>query len=250
RRPGKPRRYLRLPEPKLEALVDLELKTMVRKRQLLVTFGTIFIVGTALLAMYGIVGQPVGLPRGVADVFYPFVLAASVYVAAATQLTVPGMASLGKELDRLWILKSLPVSGRTVFAAKTVAILLLAPAVVLGIALPLPLAAGFPLAVTAFLLVVFLAVCFVLVALGIYVGGRSPNFDPNTGGLPDSIAMYNVLLVALVLAFLVVALPAQVYRWDVGLGILSAIMAADLGAASVVFATGRAASRYDALAVP
>jgi len=248
RRPGKPRHYVRLADAKLEALVDLELKTMVRKRQLLLTFGTILVVGLALLGTYGVVGHPAGLPPSVAGVFYPFILAAAVYVAAATQLTVPGLAALGKELDRLWILRSLPVPGRTAYAAKTIAILLIVPVVILGVALPLPLFAGFPLAVTAFVVLVSSAACLALVALGVYAGARNPNFDPNTGGLPDSIAMYNLFLVALVVAFVVVAIPAQVYQYDFVLGILAAILAADLAAALVVFATKRAARRYDAIA--
>jgi len=248
RRPGKPRHYVRLADAKLEALVDLELKTMVRKRQLLLTFGTILIVGISLLATYAVVGQPAGLPPSVAGVFYPFILAAAVYVAAATQLTVPGLAALGKELDRLWILRSLPVPGRTAYAAKTLVILLLVPAIIMGVALPLPLFAGFPVAVTAFIVLVSAAACLALVALGVYAGARSPNFDPNTGGLPDSIAMYNVFLAALVVAFIVVALPAQVYQHDFALGIMAAILAADVAVALVVFATTRAARRYDAIA--
>jgi hypothetical protein len=246
RRPGKPRHYVRLADAKLEALVDLELKTMVRKRQLLLTFGTILVVGIATLSTYSIVGQPAGLPPSVAGIFYPFILAASIYVAAATQLTVPGLAALGKELDRLWIVRSLPVPGRTAYSAKTLAILLFVPAVLLGVALPLPILAGFPVAVTAFIALVSLAACLILVALGVFAGARSPNFDPNTGGLPDSIAMYNVFLAALVLAFLVIAVPAGVYQFDRILGILAAVLVADLAALAVVLSAKSAAHRYDA----
>jgi len=246
RRPGKPRHYVRLADAKLEALVDLELKTMVRKRQLLLAFATILVVGIAPLGTFAVVGHPAGLPPSVAGVFYPFILAAAVYVAAATQLAVPGLAALGKELDRLWITRSLPVPGRTAYAAKTIAILLFVPAVVLGVALPLPLFAGFPLAVTAFIVLVSLAVCLTLVALGVYGGARSPNFDPNTGGLPDSIAMYNVFLAALVLAFLVIAVPAGLYQFDRVLGILGAVLVADLSALAVVLSAKSAARRYDA----
>jgi len=246
RRPGKPRRYLRLADDKLAALVDLELKTIVRKRQLLLTFGTILVVGIAILATYSIVGQPAGLPPSVAGIFYPFILAASVYIAAATQLTVPGLAALGKELDRLWIVRSLPVPGRTAYAAKTFAIVLFVPAVLLGVALPLPIFAGFPLTVTAFIALVSLAACLILAALGVFVGARSPNFDPNTGGLPDSIVMYNVFLAALVLAFLVIAAPTAAYQFDRVLGIMGAAAMADLAALAVVLSAKSAAHRYDA----
>ena len=168
------------------------------------------------------------------------------YIAAATQLTVPGLAALGKELDRLWIVRSLPVPGRTAYAAKTFAIVLFVPAVLLGVALPLPIFAGFPLTVTAFIALVSLAACLILAALGVFVGARSPNFDPNTGGLPDSIVMYNVFLAALVLAFLVIAAPTAAYQFDRVLGIMGAAAMADLAALAVVLSAKSAAHRYDA----
>ncbi len=169
------------------------------------------------------------------------------YVAAATQLAVPGMAVIGKELGRLWILKSAPVPGRTVLKAKATAILLLTPAVLLAVVLPLPVVAGFPLPVTGLLVLVSLAACFALTALGVYVGGEHPNFDPNTQGLPDSIEMYNTFLAALVVAFVVVTVPVAVYRLDRVLGILAAILLADMAALSMVLAVDRAARRYEVL---
>ena len=249
RRRGASRPYVRLRDPKLEALVDAELKTMVRKAQLALSLATILILGIALLVLYALVSSPVGLPSRFAGMFYPIVIAAAVYVAATTQLTVPGMAALGKELDRLWILKSHPVSGTTVYRAKAAAILLLTPAILVAVVLPLPLIAGFPPAMVAFLVSVSAAVSFTLGALGLYIGGRHPNFDSNTGGLPDSIAMYNVFLAALVLAFVVVSIPTGVYRFDRVLGVLGAILAADLAVLAPIFATRGAARRYEGLEV-
>jgi hypothetical protein len=247
RRVGEPRPYLRLPDPKLEALVDAELKTMVRKRQVALSLATVAVLGIALLALYFVVGPPVGLPRRFAGLFYPIVVAMGIYVAAATQLTVPGMAALGKELDRLWILRSHPVAGSTVYRAKTAAILLLMPAVLVAVVLPLPILAGFPMAVIALLILVAVATAFALTALGVYLGARNPNFDPNTQGLPDSIALYNVFLAALVLAFVVIALPTGVYQFDPVLGILGAAFVADVAALAVILSAGRAGERFDAL---
>ena len=247
RRTKASRTILHLPEPKLEALVGAELRTMARKRQTALTFATIAVLGIALVALFLLVGPPVGLPPRFAGLFYPIVIAMGIYVAAATQLAVPGMAALGKELDRLWILKSLPVSGTTVVQAKTIAILVSAPAVVAAVVLPLPILAGFPVMVTALIVILAIAACFALLALGIWVGGRHPNFDPNTQGLPDSIEMYNVFLAALVLAFVVLAGPAQVYGRDHVLGILVAILVADIAALILVLATRGAARRYEVL---
>lgn len=249
RRAGEPRPYVRLPDGQLGALLDAELKTMVRRRQIALSLATILVLGVALLVLYAIVGPPSTLPPDFARLFYPIVIAMGVFVAATTQLAVPGMATLGKELDRLWILKSHPVSGTTVYRAKTLAILVLSPAVVLAVVLPLPVVAGFPAAVTGFLLVVSVAVCFALIALGIYIGGKHPNFDPNTQGLPDSIEMYNTFLAALVLAFVVVAVPVGVYQFDVVLGILASVLVADGSALAVVVAAGNAARRYDGMEV-
>jgi len=247
RRTKASRTILRLPEPKLEALVDAELRTMARKRQTALTFATIAVLGIALVALFFLVGPPVGLPPRFAGLFYPIVIAMGIYVAAATQLAVPGMAAIGKELDRLWILKSLPVAGTTVVQAKTIAIFVSAPAVVAAVVLPLPLLAGFPAMVTALLVILAVSTCFALTALGIWVGGRHPNFDPNTQGLPDSIEMYNVFLAALVLAFVVLAGPAQVYGRDHVLGLLVAMLVADVAALLLVLATRGAARRYEVL---
>jgi len=247
RRVGEPRSYVRLPDPQMDALVNLELKTMVRKRQVLLSLATTVVVGIALVSTYAVVGPPVGLDPRFASLFYPIIVAAGVYVVAATQLTVPGMAALGKELDRLWILKSHPVPGRTVYSAKAAAILFLAPSLLVAVALPLPLVAGFRWEVVAYLLATSVAVTFGLVALGLYVGGRSPNFDPNTQGLPDSIAMYNVFLAALFVAFVLFAALVPLYQADRALGILGAILVADLAALSVVIVSVGATRRYDLL---
>ena len=249
RRLGEPRPYVRLPDPQLQALVDLELKTMVRKRQVLLSLATTVIVGVALLGTYAVVGPPVGLPGPFADLFYPIIVAAGVYVVVATQLMVPGMAALGKELDRLWILKSHPVSGRTVYGGKAAAILFLAPPLFVAVALPLPLLAGFRWEVVAFLLAASAAVTFGLVSLGLYVGARNPNLDPNTQGLPDSIAMYNVFLAALFVGFVLFALPAGVYRFDRVLGILAAVLLAAALAFGVFLTSRGGARRYERLEV-
>ncbi len=245
RRPGEPKPYLRLADAQLGALLDAELKTMVRRRQLALSVATIAVLGVALVVLYGIVGPPAALPPQFARLFYPIVIAMAVFVAASTQLAVPGMAALGKELDRLWILRSHPVPGATVYRAKTLAVLILSPAILVAVVLPLPVISGFPAAATGFLIIVSVAACFALTALGVYVGGKHPNFDPNTQGLPDSIEMYNVFLAALVLAFVVVAVPAGVYRFDVVLGILSAVLVADGSALAVVMAARTAARRYE-----
>lgn len=245
RRPGEPRAYLRLPDTKLSALVDAELKTMVRRRQVALSLGTLIVLGVALLVLYAIVGPPTSLPPQFASLFYPLVIAMGVFVAAATQLAVPGMAALGKELDRLWILRSQPVPGATVYQAKTLAITVMIPAVILAVVLPLPAVAGFPATVTAFLLLVSFAACLALTAFGVYVGGKHPNFDPNTQGLPDSIEMYNAFLAGLVLAFVVFAVPARVFDFDRVLGLLAAILAADVAALLVLLSTRGAARRYD-----
>lgn len=249
RRPGEPRPYLTLSDAPLGALLDAELKTMVRRRQVALSLATIAVLGVALVVLYGVVGPPALLPPQFARLFYPLVIAMAVFVAASTQLAVPGMAALGKELDHLWILKSQPVSGATVYRAKTLAVLLLSPAILLAVVLPLPAISGFPAAVTGLLLIVSIAVCFALTALGVYVGGKHPNFDPNTQGLPDSIEMYNVFLAALVLAFAVVAVPAGVYRFDSVLGILAAILVADASALLVMLAVRGGTRRYDSLEV-
>ena len=247
RRRGEPRPYLRFRDARLEALVDAELKTMVRKRQVALSLAMVVVLGVALVALYGIVGPPAGLPSRFTTLFYPVVVAMGIYVAAATQLTVPGMAALGKELDRLWILKSHPVPGLVVYRAKTAAILLLVPAILAAVVLPLPLLAGFPPSVVALLVLVGVGTCFALTAVGVYLGARNPNFDPNTQGLPDSIAMYNVFLGALVVAFAWIGIPAGVYAFDGVLGLLAAALCADLGALAVVLGVEGSARRYDAL---
>jgi hypothetical protein len=88
-----------------------------------------------------------------------------------------------------------------------------------------------------------------MIAVGLYFGARSPSFDRNTGGLPDSFTMYAVFILGLIACVVVFAPAPLVFMNDRVLGVLVAILMADLSALLLTFVVRIAGNRIDALEV-
>jgi hypothetical protein len=173
---------------------------------------------------------------------------AGAYIGAALVLTSKGLSSIGGEFDSIWIVRTAPVNGHAVAVGKVSAYLIVVPAVV-AVTLPLSLMAGLPWAVTVMLAFGALVVSFLMIAVGLYFGARSPSFDRNTGGLPDSFTMYAVFILGLIACVVVFAPAPLVFMNDRVLGVLVAILMADLSALLLTFVVRIAGNRIDALEV-
>jgi len=228
------------------AVFTKEVKTAWRKRETALALATLAFLGIALVAVKFLMGE---LPSSrFARAILPTMTLAGVFAGAAVTLTVRGLATLGGEHESLWILRTSPVRGREVLLGKLAAHGVVIPAIVAA-SLPLPLVAGFPWDTTLLVATASVAVSFLALAIGVYFGARSPNFDRSTGGLPDSFAMYGVFILALIACVVFVAPAGAVFASDRFLGILGMVLAADL-ALLVVYGVHRVSGpRLDALEI-
>ncbi len=228
------------------AIFEKEVKTAWRKREILISLATIGLLSVALASVNFLMGEP---PSGPAGVFVlPTLAMAGAYAGAALVLAVRGLSSIGGEFDSVWIMRTAPVDGHTVMVGKAVTYTILVPFVVVS-TLPLSILAGFPLAVVALLAVGALIVSFLMTSLGLFFGARSPSFDRNTGGLPDSFTMYAVFILGLIACVVLVAPGVLVFLGDSLLGILVAILFADFAALILVFSIWGSGRRLDALEI-
>jgi len=247
-RPGKTRsgRSYRLPQmtPTVAAVFTKEVKTAWRKRETALALATLVFLGAALVAVKFLVGE---LPTGrFARAILPTMTLAGIFAGAAVTLTVRGLASIGGEHESLWILRTSPLLGRDVVLGKVAAYGLVIPAIV-AVSLPLPLVAGFPWDTTLLVATASLTISLLALATGVFFGARAPNFDRNTGGLPDSFVLYGVFILALIACTVFVAPAGAVFGADRVLGLLLAVGGADL-ALFVLYLTVRASGpRLDAL---
>jgi len=228
------------------AVFDKEVKTAWRRRETVISLATMgFLAGAMASVPYFIGGSP---SDSLARFALPAMAMAGAYIGSALVLTSKGLSTLGGEFDSVWILRTAPVDGRTVVVGKVASYALIIPAVVAA-ALPISLLSGDSLPVIAILAFGALSVSFLMTSVGLYFGARSPSFDRNTGGLPDSFTMYAVFILGLIACILFIAPSALVFLADHVLGILMAIFLADLSALLLVFVVRLAGRRFDALEI-
>jgi len=226
------------------ALFDKEVKTAWRRREIVLSLATLFFVGVALSAVYLLLPGP---PAGrFARFLLPTLVMAGVYAGAAVTLTVRGLSSIGGEHESLWIVRTNPVHGREVVVGKAAAYLLIVPGVVAA-SLPVPLLAGFPWDTTVLVALGAWTIAFVMAAVGVTFGTRAPNFDRNTGGLPDSLTMYGVFIVGLLACAVLLFPMANLFFRDRVLGLLASVLVADLAVLVLVLSVRGAGPRIDAL---
>lgn len=237
-----------VPDP-VAAVAGKELRTGVRRRELILPVGSIAVTAVALPIVYGSLQAAGALEDRFAVYLYPILAMAGVLLCASIVFAVGGLASVGKELRALWILKVVPQPGRTVMTGKTLALLVLLPPLAVTVPIPIAFAAGFGLPLTLFVVAASASIGFLILGLGLWFGASHPNFDEDTGGLPDAVTQYNLFLFGLVVSTAVVGLAGRLYEFDRVLGILGAILLAD-GAALFLFASVKKASRdFDRLDV-
>ena len=94
----------------------------------------------------GIPNEPLGdLPT---TLYYPGMLAMSLYMGALLQCTMLGSTILGVEGKRMWIMKSNPVESVLIMKGKATALVMMALPGLIAIWIPICILAQFPLKVT------------------------------------------------------------------------------------------------------
>lgn len=228
------------------AMFDKEIKTSWRRREITISIATLILLAIALASVEAFFGGP---PSGtLTRLTIPALAMAGAYIGAVLVLTSKGLATVGGEFDSIWIIRTAPVGGHAVAVGKVSAYLIVVPAVV-ALTLPLSLMAGIPWTVNVMLALGALIVSFVMMAVGLYFGARSPSFDRNTGGLPDSFTMYAVFILGLIACVVMIAPSPLVYLSDKVFGVLVAILMADFSALLLTLVVRMAGRRIDALEV-
>ncbi len=220
--------FFGLKDVRLRSLAGREWLLRLREKDVLGSLLTVVFLFCAQIFIYRELGPIAGFHGPYAKYVYPSAVASLIYLAFTLECVIPGMSMIGKEQHTLWILRILPISGAEIAASKIIAQLALVPIFLAFVALPLPLFLHFPILLIFFCLFGALAMAFLFAAVGLWAGVRFPNFDPTVRGAPEVMSMYAIMMLCLILAAVVLGVPALVYLSDRFLGLLAIILCADI----------------------
>ena len=159
------------------SICSKEVISSIRERDVLSSAFSTFLSHSFLFWWFkvGIPSEPLGdLPT---KLYYPGMLAISLYLGALLQCTMLGSTILGVEGKRLWIMKSNPVESLLIMKGKAFALLFMAFPGLLSIWIPICFLAKFPFEVTLFFGQCVLILFLLIPGLGIWAGSAFANFD-------------------------------------------------------------------------
>jgi len=141
----------------------------------------------------------------------PTVVSFMLFIEGAFMVTLGSLSLIGKEGKRLWVLRSLPVSGYEVLHGKAVSVII--PSVLGGYALAIPLLyiSELPLGQNLVFLVLTLSIIFSFSGIGILAGVKYPNFTEGARGSPDIVFQMFILFVCLVFFGFIIVPPMTFY---------------------------------------
>ncbi len=146
---------------------------------------------------------------------YPVSISFLLYIEGSFMVTLGSLSLIGKEGKRLWVLKSLPVSGYDVLSGKTISIII--PSIIGGFAMVIPLlwVTELPAGQSLIFLVITLCIILAFSGVGVIAGTRYPNFTEGARGSPDIVFQMFVLFICLfLLAFIII--PPMTFYYNYG----------------------------------
>ena len=217
----------------------------IRERDVLSSAFSTFSIAALLIFWWYKVGlpiEPVGdLPP---KLYYPGMLAISMYLGALLQCTMLGSTILGVEGKRLWIMKSNPVESVLIMKGKAVALLMMALPGLLAIWLPICILAQFPLKVTLFFGECLIILIFCNTGLGIWSGSAFANFDESDRGNPDILVQFMLMGNSALFSSVLLILPATVMLWNHSMGLFAGLIFAVVSYGILVAGIRTSASAY------
>jgi hypothetical protein len=223
-------RWLERPfSPIMARLIKKELIINVQKKEILGNI--IAIIGLSALLIWGWqrIADLKDIPARAQQVAYPAIISVGIYLATILQCGFIGLGSIGKEGRKFWVLKSLPVPPKSVFMAKAWAILALSPITVIGVALPLPFILNYSPVWKLFFVLMTLAMIMTFTGLGLIMGARYPNFNESTGGMPDVMTMYLLMILCLGFGGGMFVFAGYTLARDMLMGMLATTVCLELG---------------------
>ena len=210
---------------RVSSICSKEVTSSIRERDVLSSAFSTFSIAVILIFWWYKVGlptEPVGdLPP---KLYYPGMLAISMYLGALLQCTMLGSTILGVEGKRLWIMKSNPIESVLIMKGKAVALLIMALPGLLAIWLPICILAQFPLKVTLFFGECLLILIFCNTGLGIWSGSAFANFDESDRGNPDILVQFMLMGNSALFSSILLILPATVMLWDHNIGLFAGLI--------------------------
>jgi len=179
----------------------------------------IYAAMTAILTVMGVM-MILSIPQEFLDsdwgwLVYPVVISFLLYIEGSFMVTLGSISLIGKEGKRLWILRSLPVSGYDVLTGKAVAVII--PSICGGFIMIIPLLylTKLPAGQNVIFLVLTLCIIFSFSGIGIMAGAKYPNFTEGARGSPDIVFQMFILFICLIfLAFIIV--PPMTFYYNYG----------------------------------
>lgn len=210
---------------RVSSICSKEVTSSIRERDVLSSAFSTFSIAAILIFWWYKVGlptEPVGdLPP---KLYYPGMLAISMYLGALLQCTMLGSTILGVEGKRLWIMKSNPIESVLIMKGKAVALLIMALPGLLAIWLPICILAQFPLKVTLFFGECLLILIFCNTGLGIWSGSAFANFDESDRGNPDILVQFMLMGNSALFSSILLILPATVMLWNHNIGLFAGLI--------------------------
>ena len=230
---------------RVSSICSKEVTSSIRERDVLSSAFSTFSIAALLIFWWYKVGlptEPVGdLPL---KLYYPGMLAISMYLGALLQCTMLGSTILGVEGKRLWIMKSNPVESVLIMKGKAVALLMMALPGLLAIWLPICILAQFPLKVTLFFGECLIILILCNTGLGIWSGSAFANFDESDRGNPDILVQFMLMGNSALFSSVLLILPATVMLWDHNLGLFAGLIFAVVSYGILVAGIRASASAY------
>ncbi len=230
---------------RVSSICSKEVTSSIRERDVLSSAFSTFSIAAILIFWWYKVGlptEPVGdLPP---KLYYPGMLAISMYLGALLQCTMLGSTILGVEGKRLWIMKSNPVESVLIMKGKAAALLIMSLPGLLAIWLPICILAQFPLKVTLFFGECLIILIFCNTGLGIWSGSAFANFDESDRGNPDILVQFMLMGTSALFSSILLVLPATVMLWDHNLGLFAGLLFAIVSYGILIAGVRTSASAY------
>lgn len=170
----------------------------------------------------GLPSEPIGdIPI---TLYYPGMLAMSLFIGALLQCTMLGSTILGVEGKRLWIMKSNPVESVLIMKGKAAALIMMALPGLIVIWLPICILAQFPFKVTLFFGECLLILLFCNTGLGIWSGSAFANFDESDRGNPDILVQFMLMGTSALFSIIMLMVPGTLMLWSHNIGLIAGLI--------------------------
>ncbi|UCH88559.1 MAG: hypothetical protein JSV49_09920 [Thermoplasmata archaeon] len=163
-----------------------------------------------MFGLFNLIGPHEDINMDYSHYIYPTIIGIAVFLGAVLQCSLIGLASISMEGKPFWVLKSMPVTGKTVLKGKSLAIFTLAFPTVILITVPLPILDGFPVIVGLFFSIEAAALVIAFTGLGIWSGAKMPNFDETMRNMPDLVSQFSITFISAIIAVFLLVIPAAV----------------------------------------